>query len=354
MKHDVVIVGAGVLGISLAFHLSRHGVQTCVLEKEPSYGLHASGKNAGMFRQLYRHPQLTSWAYNSRLEWPEESKAEAFRRTGSIIANRRLPGHHDFLFEEINLPLGPKTVPAVYTEDDGLLDPHLYTSSLMQLRDKKYAHFVYNCSVAAIELLGERRWRTTCADGKVFESTWLVNCAGAWINSFLEPQLQAEAMPYARHLFVSSGWPKDFLETSGYLWEENAGWYTRRWDSEKQLVSVCDKLPVEVPEEYTPSGNIHYDAADKLYNALPEIAGGLCLERSWHCFRTYTEDSLPIWGEDPLAPGLFWLAAFGGFGMSTSFAACMNAAEAIIGENPKVSQDFSPRRSLSERKLAYN
>ena len=68
------------------------------------------------------------------------------------------------------------------------------------------------------------------------------------------------------------------------------------------------------------------------------------VDESWHCFRTYTDDQLPIWGFDPEAKGLFWLAAFGGFGMSTSFGATLDAAKAISGENIAISGDFSPSR----------
>ncbi|MCB0346448.1 MAG: FAD-binding oxidoreductase, partial [Bdellovibrionales bacterium] len=63
---EVVIIGAGILGISLAYHLARRGRTVVVLERESTYGAHASGKTAGMFRQLYRNPQLTEWAKRSR------------------------------------------------------------------------------------------------------------------------------------------------------------------------------------------------------------------------------------------------------------------------------------------------
>lgn len=342
MNTDVIIIGGGVLGISLAYHLSHRGVGTCLLEREASWGLHASGKNAGMFRHLYRHEQLTKWAQCSKSTWPEAIHQEAFRQTGSLILGRRAPVHHKHLFEE-RLVEG---IPAVYTAEDGLLDPHIYVSQLVQLRERRYAEMLFKKNVSSIERKRPEHgslWEVTCTDGSMFCAPWLVNAAGAWLNDFLSPELRQEAQPFARHLFVSSGWPASFLseKEAGYLWEEEEGWYTRLWDEGRQLLSVCDKLPVESPESYIPSASVQEEAAKKLLAALPQIADRIRLERSWHCFRTYTDDQLPIWGES--LPGLFWLAAFGGFGMSTSFGATSDAARAISGENPSVSKDFLPR-----------
>ena len=66
----------------------------------------------------------------------------------------------------------------------------------------------------------------------------------------------------------------------------------------------------------------------------------LQIGKSWHCFRTYTEDKLPIWGFDPNTNGLFWLAGFGGLGMSTSFGATFDASQALQNKAVNVTDDF--------------
>jgi len=43
MRKDVVIVGAGVIGCSIAYHLGKRGISSCVVERE-SIGTRASGK----------------------------------------------------------------------------------------------------------------------------------------------------------------------------------------------------------------------------------------------------------------------------------------------------------------------
>ena len=55
MKADVLIIGGGLMGFSIALQLAKRGNRCIVLDKE-SPGRHASGVNAGGLRQLYRHP----------------------------------------------------------------------------------------------------------------------------------------------------------------------------------------------------------------------------------------------------------------------------------------------------------
>ncbi|MBK9113176.1 MAG: FAD-dependent oxidoreductase [Nitrospira sp.] len=46
---DVLIAGAGVIGVAIARELRRrHGVKVVVLEKESTAGRHASGRNSGV------------------------------------------------------------------------------------------------------------------------------------------------------------------------------------------------------------------------------------------------------------------------------------------------------------------
>jgi L-2-hydroxyglutarate oxidase len=50
---EVVVVGAGAVGISTAFHLAEQGVDVLVLEKEPGPALHQSGRNSGVIHAGY-------------------------------------------------------------------------------------------------------------------------------------------------------------------------------------------------------------------------------------------------------------------------------------------------------------
>lgn len=348
---EVVIIGAGVLGTSLAYHLAERGVRSLVLEREAAPAMHASGKNAGMFRQLYRHPQLTEWARRSVETWPPAARAH-FKQTGSVIVGREIPGHHQTLFAA---QLTSSGSPAVWCETDGLLDSASYVFALKKL-SSPHAEFRFNTAVRTIARTVDG-WRLELDDGSWVQSSVIANCAGAWINEFLGERSAAarvQAQAFARHLFLVAGWKKNWMPEAdcGFYWDEEKSWYMRRWDPEQRLVSVCDAEPVSSIEKFQAREELNARLASTLLHALPEQASTLQLVRSWHCFRTYCADQLPIWGPDPDFPGLFWLSAFGGFGMSTSFAAAEDAADTILGHRTSKFPEFSPMRVRLDSLLA--
>ena len=352
IQTEFLIIGAGVLGLSLAYHLAQRNRRVVVLERESSYAQHASGKNAGMFRQLYRHPQLTQWATESISIWPVDLKNSAFLKTGSCISGRTSPGHHLHLFRDQEI----EGVSCVSTETDGLLDPGTYCRALYQLTDKKTSQFFFNCSAVSLDACSDGGWHL---DSKLlktnvgieFKADCIINASGAWVNDCLRSERSAHlrlcAQAYARHLFLVHGWPENFMPTSecGYYWDEIGNWYMRLWDKHSRLFSICDQTPGN-PDDFTPAAGLSEKLSETISHYLPQQAESLSLGTSWHCFRTYTQDKLPILGQDPDCVDLFWLAAFGGFGMSTSFAATRDAARVLTGEaSADIFKDFSPRRA---------
>jgi D-arginine dehydrogenase len=347
MDSDVLIIGGGVLGTSLSYHLSKKGISSTLFEKEGSLAHHASGKNAGMIRQLYRHPQLTEWAKRSITSWPLSLKSLVFKETGSIVLGRNMPAHHKELFSSGEIHTQEKCTPYVYCKTDGLLDSSGYVQGLKDLANSNYSHFHFGAMVQEISKNSDS-WKLRTENGATFEGKWLVNAAGAWVNQIMNPALSRHRISveaFARFLFLSKGWQEKppAPHAYGFYWDEKNEWYMRDWSEDCSLISACDTIPAD-PETYTPDSNIEHSISSRILKAIPDLASNLTLGRGWHCFRTYTDDMLPVWGEDELLPGLFWLAGFGGFGMSTSFGATEDAASYIAGEKVSCCHDFNPSR----------
>ena len=353
-NHEVVIVGAGVLGVTLAYHLSHLKIPCLVLEREKMPAQHASGRNAGMFRQLYRHPALSAWARRSRERWPAEIHETFFRKRGSLILDRECPEHEKDLFSaaKFSYPHESDVRSCVYTETDGLLDSPGYVAHLRARADLRYARYRFSSEISRIDVSGSGRFRIELKGGETLSGSRLVNTAGAWINTFLTGDLspyRLQTKAFSRHLFLVEGWPRHFMPAAdcGYFWDESSHWYMREWDAKSRLVSICDMQETKRPDAYVPDPDINVRLGETLLKRLPDVAKSLCVARSWNCFRTYTEDLLPVFGEQPELPALFWLSAFGGFGMSTSFGACEEAALHLAGRIKSARADFDPTRVQS-------
>lgn len=340
------MLGAGILGCSLAYHLARSNVSCVVIEKEPLPAMHASGKNAGMFRQLYRHPVLTEWAQESIATLPIELKQACFQETGSYVVGRCAPGHNSKLFKNIDRRRvcdgRVESLSAVYTATDGLLDSPNLVQGIKVLAQRAGAEFRFNCKVSKIDgqsILEED-------DREIARASKIVNAAGAWAANLFGSNVALQ--PYARHLFVVDGWPPEFMPEPqcGFYWDEVSGWYMRRWAETERLVSVCDKQPVVT--DTPPLSSVPTDlVAHLLIERFPEIGRKLSIKRHWSCLRTYTPDQLPVVGRDPISTDRYWLAGFGGFGMSTGFAAAKNLADAIAAAEQTGYSDFYPHRVVN-------
>jgi D-arginine dehydrogenase len=74
------------------------------------------------------------------------------------------------------------------------------------------------------------------------------------------------------------------------------------------------------------------------------------VERKWAGLRSFAPDRVPVYGFDPSAPGFFWCAGQGGFGIQTAPAAAKMAASLVLENAPDPSvahidpADFSPAR----------
>jgi len=86
--YDVIVVGAGVIGCSIAYHLTKAGLKTALLEKD-QVGAGASGANFGMVQSNdveieHSIPMvLASYARYNTLE-EELGMPFGFRRIGAL------------------------------------------------------------------------------------------------------------------------------------------------------------------------------------------------------------------------------------------------------------------------------
>jgi sarcosine oxidase subunit beta len=199
---DVIIIGAGVHGASLAFHLAERGVRALVLEKSFA-AAGATGRSSGLVRMHYdvRQDSELAWlSFQYFVDWSERVGGECgFRRTGflqfvgpehvsAMQANVRM-------HQEIGIPamvieaddvqrLAPyfasrDVQAAAFEPESGYADPTGTANAFLNAARAKGARLLQDCAVTAIRVSGGKVTGVDSTHGG-FSAPVVVNAAGAW------------------------------------------------------------------------------------------------------------------------------------------------------------------------------
>ncbi|MBK8986072.1 MAG: FAD-binding oxidoreductase [Chloroflexi bacterium] len=199
---DVIIIGGGIHGASLAFHLTRLGVKPLVLERY-FIASGATGRSSGLVRMHYdlEPESRLAWASFAYFRhWAEMVGGECgFTRTGfvQIVA----PEYSEQLranvvmHQEIGIPsflvtpddvarLAPSFVThdfdaAAYEPESGYADPSATVNSLLTAARQRGAVLVQECQVTAVHTTASRITGVQTNKGD-FHAPIVVNAAGPW------------------------------------------------------------------------------------------------------------------------------------------------------------------------------
>ncbi len=201
-RADAVIVGAGVHGASLAFHLAEAGVKALVVERGTA-AAGATGRSSGLVRMHYDVPEDAKLAWLSHAyfaNWTDRVGGDAgFVRTGfvqmvpseEVAALRANVAMQQALGIDTQL-IGPQEVaeqlPGAIVDDvevaawepqSGYADPTMTTTSLLAAAQALGARLMTRTSVSAVRTEGERVSGVDTSRG-VIEAPIVVLAAGAW------------------------------------------------------------------------------------------------------------------------------------------------------------------------------
>ncbi len=344
----VTIIGAGFAGAACAYFLGQMGVRNVVLlEREAQAGMHASGKNAGMARQLTPDPTVLPFtAEGIRFLYdppPEVASQPLIAPVGSIILFDASSPYDALLHEahrhgiqaslirpiewHSRVPYIPTTLAprAVWTATDGVVDIHAFLTGLIRGAQHHGVEYVPQARVERVHRQKTRIVVTTTA-GEV-ETQAIVNAAGAWASQIAalcdiaQPQFQ----PLRRHLYMSTRMPH-IDPTAPFVWDDRHGWYCRP-ESGGLLFSACDETLV-APDDDDIDPAIHIRLAELLTQHCPALADTQ-IARAWSGLRTFGPERRFHMGWDAAMPNLYWLAGLGGHGVTCAAAVGRYAAEQI-------------------------
>jgi len=376
MRTDVVVIGAGIAGASVGYFLSRR-VRVVLLERESQPGYHTTGRSAALFAESYGTPQVRALTLASRafFERPPEGFTEhpiLGDRGALFVGDASQASALDALYDIVrgftdrarrldameSRAMVPVLEPAFAA--NAVLDPlsadmdvhALHQGFLRSLRNQG-GTLLCDAEVSGVER-ADGVWRIA-AGAHSIEAPLLVNAAGAWCDTVarLAGVAPIGLVPKRRTAFTfappegvdASSWPAVIGADESFYFKPDAGLL---------LGSPANADPVQ-PHDVRPEEE---DVATGIWRI--ERATSLRVRRpasTWAGLRSFVADGDLVGGFDPDAPGFFWCAAQGGYGIQTSPAMGEACAALVLGHAlPHDIAAFgvtetmlSPRRLLTPR-----
>ena len=359
---EVVIVGAGIHGASLAFHLAERGVKATVLEKA-TVAAGATGRSSGMVRMHYdveadARLAWRSWAYFN--DWAERVGGDSgFNDVGflqmvppeemaALQANVGMQQRIGIVTGIVDATEVRRLLPGIDIGDDqvaafephsGFADPTSSTTSLMGSAIDRGARLVQRCAVTAVRVEGDRVVGVTTTRGD-FDAPIVVNAAGAWAGRVAEMAGLDVPIGVWRHDVAYVQRPPDVGRHIGFIDFANL-FYSRPEGEFLTLVALEDGNPMDgdpdAPVDNAAPGFIER-AAERIVRRLPPFArAGL---HSAHSGQDgITPDQHPVIG--PAGPEGFWLdCGYSGTGFKIAPAVGASLAQLIV-EGPAANDDLA-------------
>jgi D-arginine dehydrogenase len=336
---DVLVIGAGIAGASTGFWLAPHA-RVIVLERESQPGYHSTGRSAALFMESYGTPQVRALTMASRafLEQPPPGF------TGHPILSARgalfvagpgqegaLQAHWTLLHAmapDARLLSASETcamVPVLRADKviGGVLEPAaadmdvhaLHQGYLRGLRQAG-GKVASDAHVTALRHQ-DGLWQVQ-AGGEVYTAPVVVNAAGAWADAVagLAGVRRLGLQPRRRSAFIFApppglairDWPMAIGAGEDWYFKPDAGMLL----GSPANADLVDPQDIQ-PEELDIALGIHrIEEMTTLQIRRPA--------RTWAGLRSFVADGDLVGGFAADAPGFFWLAAQGGYGIQTSAA----------------------------------
>ncbi|MGN6156229.1 MAG: NAD(P)/FAD-dependent oxidoreductase [Sphingomicrobium sp.] len=357
---DVLIVGGGIAGASLGAEIAPNR-SVLLVEAEAQCGFHSTGRSAAFWLESYGGAIVAQLSTASRgfLDSPPEDFSErGFLRTrGDLhISRGELPELPEGIESRIiERPELEQMVPGIRPEwRRALFEPGCADIDVAGLHSAYLRRFRRGGGTVRTDSRlqsAERRdgqWTARFGDGSTVTAKVLVNAAGAWADSVasaagVEPIRIAPKRRTMVQLRVGRTGLRDLPlvdDSEGTFYFKGEGDRTIWLSPHDEIASdPCDAAPDEIDVAL---------AIDRFERAVDWPIEAV--ERKWAGLRSFAPDRVPVYGFDPAAPGFFWCAGQGGFGIQTAPAAAKLAASLVLDSAPEAMvahidpEPFSPAR----------
>lgn len=341
--YDVVIVGGGIAGLSLASALAGK-CSVALLEAEQELAFHTSSRSARQLIPSYGPPVVQELT----LRTLELMKARDQDLPEPVLTPRSfmLVGNEEEVRAEASgnmvsithaeaLELCPVLKPDSFTAA-GLDSGSFGCNAPLLLEDHRKraeaagADIITGARVHSAQRLGSG-WEVG-AGVEAFQSAVVVNAAGAWADELavISGVEKLGLQPYRRTAAIVNVQTPLAPQTPMVCAADDSFYF--RPEGGQVLISPSEHVPSGAEDAKPYAGDV-----DKLISRLNSVTtlGIQGTDRSWTGLRTEAADGVPVVGFDAEAKGFFWLAGQGGYGFQTSSAIAELAADLITGNSPE-------------------
>ena len=338
---DILIIGAGIAGASLAYELAPFARVT-LLERESQPGYHTTGRSAAMFsptdgnrviqaltrasrdfylaRALAAQPVLTPRGELIVAREDQLAALDAYARTSQVAGLERFDRQQVLA----RLPiLRPDIAAALHDPNTMDLDVAAVHQGYLGGFRARGGTLVTDAEVTAIAA-DTAPWQVETGAGR-FEAAVLVDAAGAWADELavMAGIAPLGLVPRRRTMLVMEtgtpidpAWPAVFDVDEQFFFKPESG-HLQGSPADQTPMAPCDVQPDELD----------------IATAVDRIERATTLEvrrvrHKWAGLRTFAADRTPVVGAD--GTGFFWFAGQGGYGIQTAPAMARAAASLLI------------------------
>ncbi|HLY51957.1 MAG TPA: FAD-dependent oxidoreductase [Steroidobacteraceae bacterium] len=362
----VVIVGGGIVGCSVAYHLARRGVSDVLLLERRQLTCGTTWHAAGLIGQLRATHNLTRLAQYTAALYEglerETGQATGFRQVGSIAVaasaerleelKRGVSMARCFGLEvQLLSPAEAKerwpllslegVVGAVYLPKDGRCNPVDTTQALARGARMKGVRIVENVRVTGIETALGRVTGVATEAGAV-RADVVVNCAGMWAREVGAWAGVSVPLHAAEHFYIVTepiaGLPSDLpllrdADAASYF-KEDAGKLLVGWFEPVAKPWGERGIPESCAFEQLPPDLAHIEPLFAAAMRRVPVLESTGVQLFFNGPESFTPDNRYLLGEAPELRGFFVAAGFNSIGIQSAGGAGKVLADWIVDGHP--------------------
>lgn len=362
---DIVIIGGGVMGCSILYHLAELGAARPLLLERGVLGGGSTGRSQAICRMHYSNPITASLAWDSLQVYADFDRqvggSAGFVKTGYLVAVEEIdrPGLELNIAMQQELGINTALIAAAdlrelapmlqaydgeglaWEPDSGYADPYLVTTAYAARAQEKGARLALRTAATGLEISGGRVQAVLTDQGRVATEKVII-AAGPWANRLLEGTGIDLPLRPVRHQVALATRSPELLPSHPIVGDIAQSFSFR---PESPTLTMIGFGEDEVELDNYDEGIDPPTAAEnmaRLTRRMPAMADSY-IRGGWSGLFTVTPDWHPILDQVPGIAGLFCAVGFSGHGFKLAPAIGRAMAELAL-EGRATSADLTPLR----------